>query len=79
MYKRYDPASAKVGGWAEYLVAPVIENDKKIEWQIYHNNPAFRDDANNGVKPTMESFKTKKEAVKYLLMYVSQRTIGTLL
>jgi len=66
VYKRYDPASAKVGGWAEYLVAPVIENDKKIEWQIYHNNPAFRDDANNGVKPTMESFKTKKEAVKYL-------------
>jgi len=61
VYKRYDPTFARLGRWATYLVAPVVEDGKKIEWQIYHDNPAFK-----GVKPTMQSFKTKKGAVKYL-------------
>ena len=64
IYERYDPASARMGGWAKYLVAPIIENDKKIGWQIY-----FKDEA---VRPTMDSFKTKKEAIEYLRDEISE-------
>ena len=64
VYRRIDPVCRKWGEYAEYLVAPIIENDKKIGWQVYFKNES--------VRPTMDSFKTKKEAIEYLRDEISE-------
>ena len=64
VYSRIDPICSQWGEYAEYLVAPIIENDKKIGWQVYFKNEA--------VVPTMDSFKTKKEAIEYLRDDISE-------
>ena len=54
--------------WSQYLLTE--SSLSRIYQHITEHDTAlltaFRDDAYNGFKPTMESFKTKKEAVKYL-------------
>jgi len=67
VYSRIDPTMTQWGpysfGFGRYIVAPVIADGKKIEWQIYHDNP---DPRFEGVKETMDRFPKKEEAIKYL-------------
>ena len=61
VYRRSDPICSRWGEYSEYLVAPIIENNKKIGWQIYYYSAEF-----GNTRETMDSFKTKKEAIECL-------------
>jgi len=73
VYSRIDPTISQWApysyGFAKYIVAPVIENGKKVEWQIYHDNP---DPDFEGVKKTMDAFQTKEKAIRYLRREINQ-------